>query len=149
LDEEEVFVVNAALIIGHLVDIGELDGIFRAGLLAEAAEAAAEDIDLKLHRELLFVGPFPGFDMYAIGRANGGAEHAGSAVLHSVHGLDIVLPPVARRILPALLGILVGDILPEEPLLHRDEHPREDLEKIESLKKPVFAFNEHLDFLLS
>ena len=65
MNEEEIFVVNAALVIGHLVNIRQLDGVFRAGLFTKTAEAAAKDVDFEFNGILFFVGALARFNVTA------------------------------------------------------------------------------------
>ena len=133
VDQQLVLGVDGVVAVGE----GELeqlrlgDGLGGAGLDAQVAVDAAEEVDLvdepvaltRRHRIVRRVVGAPHID--ASGRADAGAQLAADALLHAVLvAVEDVAAVEAHRLGPLLLGILGGDDLARvaavEQLLERD-----------------------------
>jgi hypothetical protein len=105
-----------ALEVGQLVLVAQDDRLRRAGLLAVAAEDAAQHVDLVAAgvalagRDARLVGVLGRLDVDGLGRAGGGAQRAADAALQAVLvAHQVVAAPEARDRDRLLLGILDGD----------------------------------------
>jgi hypothetical protein len=141
--EQEALVVGFALMLAHLVDVAQFDGVLRTCFFAHSAETTPEHIDLEFDRVFFLVRPLACLDVDALGGTHGRAEHAGGAVLNPVGRLDVVLPPKPLGVLAPLLGVLNRNRLGEEHVLHRDVEALHDFDDIEVLKCVLFGFDKH------
>src|SRR6185503_8768299 len=90
-------------------------GVHRTGFLAEPAGDALEEVDVIARRAARAVGAHVGFDGDCERRADCLAELAGYAALLAVRiAAQRMQPAETRRLRRLLLGVLQGDLGPEE-----------------------------------
>src|SRR5579872_3102657 len=117
-----------------LVDAGEHDGIHRAGLLAEAAVDALEEIDVIAGRAPGAVLGHIGIDRDAHGWADGLAQLAGDAALLTVGIPAQRMQSAKARRLRGLLFRVVERVLALEEGARGDREPLDELRHEECLQ---------------